>query len=130
MSNEKRLTISPFSHIHKDMKCCTSEKSKDDFKRQARIHKALASEARLLIVDKLGSCECSVGELAAAVALEMSTVSKHLSVLLSCGIVDNRKEGNVVLYRLLTPCILDMFSCCNQVLGLEPGDKKANRTKR
>ena len=112
------------------MTCCESKKSKDDFKRQARIHKALANEARLLIVDKLRNCECSVGELAGAVALEMSTVSKHLSILLACGIVDNRKEGNVVLYRLLTPCILEMFSCCNQVLGLEPGLEKIGKKRR
>ena len=111
------------------MKCCSTPKAREDFKRQARIHKALANEARLLIVDRLKDCECSVGELAAAVALEMSTVSKHLSILLSCGIVDNRKEGNVVLYRLLTPCILDMFSCCNQVLGLEPGEEKTGKKK-
>lgn len=111
------------------MKCCGTQKSREDFKRQARIHKALANEARLLIVDRLTGCECSVGELASAVALEMSTVSKHLSILLSCGIVDNRKEGNVVLYRLLTPCILDMFSCCNQVLGLEPGAKTTGKKK-
>lgn len=111
------------------MKCCGPHKAREDFKRQARIHKALANEARLLIVDRLKDGECSVGELAAAVALEMSTVSKHLSILLSCGIVDNRKEGNVVQYRLLTPCILDMFSCCNQVLGLEPG-KKGTGKKR
>ena len=111
------------------MTCCGTKKSREDFKRQARIHKALANEARLLIVDRLKDCECSVGELAAAVLLEMSTVSKHLSVLLSCGIVDNRKEGNVVRYRLLTPCVLEMFSCCDRVLGLEPGEEKTGEKK-
>jgi ArsR family transcriptional regulator len=98
------------------MKCCTTKKTKEDFKRQARIHKALANEARLLIVDRLKDCECSVGELAGAVELDISTVSNHLSVLLAAGIVDNRKEGTTVYYCLLTPCVLDMFACTEDVL--------------
>jgi len=102
------------------MKCCEPpKKTRGDFKRQARIHRALGNEARLLIVHSLNKCECSVGELAEAVALDISTVSKHLSVLLGCGIVDNRKDGNTVLYRLLTPCIFDMFNCTNNVLGIK-----------
>ncbi len=100
------------------MTCCTPKKSRGDYKQQARIHKALANEARLMIVDWLKECECSVGDLAAAVELDISTVSKHLSVLLAAGIVDNRKDGNTVRYRLLTPCVLDMFSCTNRVLQL------------
>ncbi len=95
---------------------CKINKNREDYKQQARIHKALANEARLMIVDCLRDCECSVGELAKTVKLDMSTVSKHLSVLLSVGIVDNRKEGNIVNYRLLTPCVLDMFTCTNKVL--------------
>lgn len=101
------------------MTCCGTQKTREDFKRQAKVHRALGNEARLCIVDRLKDCECSVGELAAAVGLEMSTVSKHLSVLLACGIVDYRKDGNSVLYRLLTPCVLEMFACTNRVLAGE-----------
>ncbi len=103
------------------MTCCTTKKTKEDFKRQARIHKALANEARLLIVDRLKNCECSVSELASAVELDISTVSNHLSVLLSAGIVDNRKAGTTVYYRLLTPCVLDMFACTEKVLKNRDG---------
>ncbi len=98
------------------MTCCDLKKTREDFKQQARIHKALANEARLLIVDRLKDCECAVGELAGAVGLDISTVSKHLSVLLNAGIVENRKNGNTVWYRLLTPCVLDMFACTEKVL--------------
>ena len=106
------------------MKCCGTNKTRDDFRRQARIHRALANEARLLIVDRLTDCECSVGELARASALDISTVSKHLSVLRAVGIVDNRKQGNTVLYRLLTPCVLEMFACIDRVPI--PGADKEN----
>lgn len=87
------------------------------YKRQASIHRALANEARLMIVDKLYEKECSVGELTELIGLDQSTVSKHLSVLLSVGIVDKRKEGNLVYYRLMTPCVIDMFTCAVKVSG-------------
>jgi ArsR family transcriptional regulator len=86
------------------------------FKRQARILKALANESRLKIVDRLFRGECSVGELTALVGSDRSTVSKHLAVLRSHGIVEDRREGNVVYYTLLTPCVMNFFSCASQVI--------------
>ena len=86
------------------------------FKMQARVLKALANESRLKIVDRLSRGECSVGELTDLVGLDTSTVSKHLAVLRSHGIVDDRREGNMVYYRLLTPCVMNFFSCATQVI--------------
>lgn len=91
-------------------------KNKNYYKEQARIHKALANEARLMIVDKLHEKESSVGELTEMIGLDQSTVSKHLSVLLSAGIVDYRKDKNVVYYKLLTPCVIEMFACAGKVI--------------
>jgi len=92
-------------------------KTEDFYKRQARIHKALANESRLKIIEKLHEREFNVGELTAIVGLDQSTVSKHLSVLISAGIADNRKEGNVVYYRLITTCIIDMFACVDKIIS-------------
>ncbi len=88
----------------------------DTFKQQARVLKALANASRLKIVDRLSRGECSVGELTNLVGLDRSTVSKHLAVLRAHGIVDDRREGNVVYYRLLTPCVLNFFSCAKDVI--------------
>jgi DNA-binding transcriptional ArsR family regulator len=88
----------------------------DTFRRQARVLKALANESRLKIVDRLVRGECSAGELTELVGSDQSTVSKHLAVLRSHGIVDDRREGNVVYYKLLTPCVTNFFSCATQVL--------------
>ena len=90
--------------------------STDVFKNQARVLKALANESRLKIVDRLSRGECSVGELTEIVGSDQSTVSKHLAVLRSHGIVNDRREGNVVFYTLLTPCVMNFFSCATQVL--------------
>jgi ArsR family transcriptional regulator len=86
------------------------------FKKQARVLKALANESRLKIVDRLSRGECSVGALTDIVGSDRTTVSKHLAVLRSHGIVEDRREGNVVFYRLLTPCVMNFFACATQVI--------------
>ncbi len=47
----------------------------------------------------------------------MSTVSKHLSVLKSAGIVADEKRGQQVYYRLKMPCVLRFFDCVGEVLA-------------
>ena len=89
----------------------------DIFRRQARVLKALANESRLKIVDRLSRGECSVGELTELVGCDRSTVSKHLAVLRAHDIVLDRRDGNVVYYTLLTPCVMSFFSCASQVLN-------------
>ena len=91
-------------------------KDGDTFRRQARVLKALANESRLKIVDRLSRGECSVGELTDLVGSDRSTVSKHLAVLRAHGIVDDRRDGNVVYYSLLTPCVMNFFACATQVM--------------
>ena len=92
-------------------------RSNDDmFKRQAQVLKALASESRLKIVHRLARSECSVGELTDLIGSDRTTVSKHLAVLRAHDIVADRREGNVVFYTLLTPCVVNFFSCATQVL--------------
>jgi len=91
-------------------------KSDDTFSKQARVLKALANESRLRIVDRLYKGECSVSELTAMIGSDQSTVSKHLAVLRAHGVVLDRREGNVVYYKLMTPCVMNFFSCATQVL--------------
>lgn len=86
------------------------------FTKQARMLKALAHESRLMIVDRLSQGECSVGELRERVGGDLSTVSKHLALLRAHGIVEDRREGTTVYYRLLTPCVCNFFVCATQVL--------------
>jgi ArsR family transcriptional regulator len=78
--------------------------------------KALANESRLMIVDRLSRGECTAGELTRLVGSDQTTVSKHLAVLRAHGIVEDRREGSSVVYRLMTPCIMNFFACASQVL--------------
>ena len=91
-------------------------KQRSVFKQQARVLKALANESRLMIIDRLNRGECSVGELTELIGNDVSTVSKHLSLLRANGIVDDRRQGTTVFYRLLTPCACNFFACATQVL--------------
>ena len=91
-------------------------KSDDQYKRQARLLKALANETRLKIIDRLNKGECHVGELVQLIGSGQSTISKHLAVLRGIGVVDDDRRGNTVFYRLLTPCVVNFFSCATEVI--------------
>ena len=91
-------------------------KQKKLYGARARIVKALAHPARLLIVDELNKgprCVCEIREM---IGSDMSTVSKHLSVLKNAGIVADEKRGLQVYYRLRCSCVTDFFACAETVL--------------
>jgi ArsR family transcriptional regulator len=94
------------------LSCDISEvmmKETDTFRKQARLLEALANEARLTIVDRLAKGECSVGELTGLIGLDPSTVPKHLALLRAHGLVRDRRDGNVVYYELIMPCVFRLF---------------------
>jgi DNA-binding transcriptional ArsR family regulator len=75
------------------------------------IMKAMAHPTRLFILDKLKEREHCVCELTDLVGDDISTVSRHLSVLRNAGIISSRKQNNMVFYKLLCPCVLDFYQC-------------------
>ncbi len=85
------------------------------YKNQARIIKALAHPTRLFIVDELARGERCVCELTDMIGVEMPTVSRHLGVLKSAGILEDDKRGLQVFYRLRVPCVLNFFNCVKAV---------------
>ena len=78
---------------------------------RARIIKALAHPTRLFIVEELSERERCVCELTEMIGADTSTVSKHLSILRSVGIVLDDKRGTQVYYTLRMPCVLDFVGC-------------------
>ena len=84
--------------------------------RRAEVIKALAHPSRLAIIDRLQIGEACVCELQEIVKSDMSTVSKHLSLMKKAGLLDDRKEGLWVYYRLRVPCIIRFFDCIDAVL--------------
>lgn len=92
------------------------EKTRALFDVQATVLKALAHPTRLFIVDRLRNGEKCVCELTAMIGADVSTVSKHLSVLKNAGIVRDDKRGTQVFYTLEMPCVLNFFSCVQSVI--------------
>lgn len=86
------------------------------YERRAAIAKALGHPSRLLIVDALQHREICVCDLAELVGADQSTVSRHLSVLRNAGLVDTRKEGPMIFYRLRVKCLEGFFTCIENVL--------------
>jgi len=65
------------------------------------IIKALADKNRLRVVEALTiQKELYVCQITEMLGLAMPTVSRHMSVLQKAGLVENRKEGRWVCYRL------------------------------
>jgi len=60
--------------------------------------------------------ERCVNELQEMIGSDMSTISKHLSVLKAAGVIADEKRGNQVFYSLLVPCVINFFGCVESVL--------------
>lgn len=69
----------------------------------ARIGKALAAPARLELIDLLAQGERPVDALAAEAHLSVANASQHLQVLHAARLVDTRREGQRIYYRLAGP---------------------------
>jgi ArsR family transcriptional regulator len=75
---------------------------------RALVFKALGHPARLAIVERLAEGERCVSELLAPTEfrrLSGPTVSQHLLVLKSAGVIADEKRGKKVFYRLRMPCV-------------------------
>lgn len=89
------------------------------FEARAQVIKAMAHPTRLFIVDQLSHGEKCVCELTEMVGADMSTVSKHLSVLKMAGIVQVSKRGLQMYYSLRCPCVMNFFNCVESVLRVD-----------
>lgn len=90
--------------------------NRDRYQARAQVMKALAHPTRLFLVDQLAEGERCVCELAEKVDADLSTVSRHLTVLRQAGLVQDEKRGQQVWYSLKVPCILNFFGCVEDVL--------------
>ena len=93
-----------------------SEQERNLAQARARVIKALGHPSRIYMVARLSSGDASVGELVEAVGADVSTVSKHLTVMRQAGLLSDRKEGSRVLYTLRCPCIMQFIHCIDDVI--------------
>ena len=75
----------------------------------ARLLGLMANEKRLLLLCRLAEGEMSVSHLARVLGLGQSALSQHLSKLREEGLVDSRREGQSIFYRIGDPKTLSFM---------------------
>jgi ArsR family transcriptional regulator len=105
----------------------------DDYYLQlrAKIFKALGHPGRLKMVESLFNGERCVCELQAVVGSDISTVSKHLSVLKEAGILQDERRGANIYYSLRMKCVANFLGCVEDFVGrrLEEQIEMLNQSK-
>ncbi len=83
---------------------------------KARVIAVLANQKRLQIIEILGKSERTVTELSAELGIAQATTSQHLAVMRKTGVVEARKEGNFVYYRLADPKIAEACAVMSRAI--------------
>jgi len=88
--------------------------------RVSAIFKAMSETTRLLILRALKDGPRSVGELVTQLDTSQANISKQLKILYDARLLKRQKSGNLVIYSISEPMVMDM---CKQVCD------KLNREK-
>ena len=88
----------------------------------ARIGKAVSSPHRLEILELLAQGDRTVDSLATEVGLSLANTSQHLQALRQAALVESRKEGLFVSYRLSDPTIFDLCTAIRTVAERQLAD--------
>ncbi len=84
---------------------------------RAQVFKAMGHPTRLAIIDELTEGPRCVRDINEIIDADLSTVSRHLSVLRNAGLVASEKKGNQVVYTLRCPCVTTFYACVESVLN-------------
>lgn len=85
------------------------------FAQFARVGKVLGSPSRLLLLDLLAQGEKPVETLAGQAKLSVSNTSNHLRELRATALVQTRRDGQSVLYRLASPSVRNLIRTLQDV---------------
>lgn len=91
-----------------------------DRQRYAAVGRALADPKRLCVLETLAAGELSVSDLSTTVGCQVPNMSQHLAVLRSAGLVQSRRDGSTVYYRLADVRVLEAYRLI-QILARQGG---------
>ena len=81
----------------------------------AGLLRTLSNEKRLMVLCQLGDRELSVGQLLPAVGLSQSALSQHLARLREEGLVETRRDGTTIFYRIADPSVLKVIAVLAEI---------------
>lgn len=84
----------------------------------SRIFRALSTPARLRILAAIGANEACVCHLEALLDLRQAYISQQLMELREAGLLETRREGRYIFYRLQEPELLDLLGQISATLGI------------
>lgn len=87
-----------------------SERRQARYRAHAEICKVLTDPKRLMLIDLLRRGARSVGALAEEAGLSLANTSQHLAVLRHAGLVDTRRAGTSIHYRVSEP---ELVAACD-----------------
>lgn len=87
--------------------------------------KAMADPTRLRILHALQQGEKCVTDLLEGMECSQANVSKHLAILRKSGLVECRREGSSVYYRIADPAVYDICGTVCDSLQRDLADRQA-----
>lgn len=91
--------------------------------------RALSDPRRLALLSALQEREHSVGELAVLTGRPQPNVSQHLASLARAGLVEGRREGNRVFYRIADPFVLRICDAVCESLVAHAREARQKQTQ-
>lgn len=85
---------------------------------RADILKALANLTRVCIIENLKDGPSNVTELSKKLGESNSITSRHLNVLKSAGLIEDKKKGTMVIYSLASTGIPDILNSVDDVIKM------------
>ena len=95
----------------------------------SNIFKALSHPTRLQIVRLLKEKPLCVCEILPQIESEQSNASQHLSVLKNQGIVDSKREGTMVIYRIISTDVYQMIDIAEGIIFKQIEETKLSLAK-
>jgi ArsR family transcriptional regulator len=83
---------------------------------KARLFRALGHPVRIRILELLTDGERTVGDLQDALRLDSSGTSQHLAALRQHGLLESRRAGTSVYYRIRDPRVTQLLAVAKQIL--------------
>lgn len=84
---------------------------------KAEFFKALSHPARLVILEQLQSGEKNVNELQTVLGIDQPLVSQQLATLRNKNIVETRREGTTVFYRVRDPMLFELLETARTIFN-------------
>jgi DNA-binding transcriptional ArsR family regulator len=81
------------------------------------IFKTLSHPVRLNILRILKDGERCVCEIIEELDIEQSNLSQHLGLMKKQGLLDTRKDGQKVIYRIVYPSVLEVIAAAEKTLS-------------